>query len=92
MKRESSMVLATMILGSFAFSSVALAADLENHDDVSYDVKIHDGATTHTSISSNTTRISVCSSCTIEVVGIGEIEVDGSVDAVIIEDGEIFTE
>ncbi len=78
--------------GLTAVSAAAMAADLENHDDVSYDIRIIDGATTHTSISSNTTRVSVCSSCTIEIDGIGAVEVDSSVDAVIIEDGEVYTE
>ena len=92
MKLENGLVLATMILGTCAFSSAVLAADLENHDDVAYDVKIHDGATTRTSISSNSTRISVRSSCTIEVVGIGEIAVDSSVEVWVADSAASMTQ
>ena len=70
----------------------AMAADLENHDDADYEIKIYNGGTTYGSIEGNTTRASICSECTIEVVGVGEVEVDSSTDAVIIEDGEVYTE
>ena len=83
---------AVLAVGAALTTGAALAADLENHDDTDYDIKIRDGATTHTSIEGNTTRTSVCSSCTIEVVGVGEVEVDSSTDAVIIEDGAVYTE
>ncbi|MGF1627727.1 MAG: hypothetical protein ACFCVH_22835 [Alphaproteobacteria bacterium] len=72
--------------------SPALAADLRNRDDVAYDIRIHDYATTHSSIEGNTTRLGVCTTCRLEVVGIGEVEVDESVDAVVIENGELRTE
>ncbi|MEZ5666367.1 MAG: hypothetical protein R3F55_02830 [Alphaproteobacteria bacterium] len=80
---------ATAALGA----GTATAADLENRDDVGYDVRLHSGAsTTHSSIGGHTTQLSVCSDCTVEVVGIGEVAVDASVDAVIIENGAIRTE
>jgi hypothetical protein len=70
----------------------ASAADLKNRDDVDYEVRIHEVATTHSSIEGYTTRLSICSECRIEVVGVGEIEVDPSIDAVVIENGELRTE
>jgi len=69
-----------------------LAVDLVNQDSKKYEVKVHSGAsTTNTSIESNTTQISICSECKIEVVGVGEIEASGSVK-VIIKDGKLSKE
>lgn len=68
------------------------AADLINRDSRSYDVKIMDVGTTHSSISSNTHRTSVCSSCEIEVVGVGSIRVESGDDKVIIKDGSLSKE
>lgn len=70
----------------------AFAVDLVNKDSKKYDVKIHSGAsTTSSSIESNTTMMSVCSECKIEVVGVGEMEASGS-DKVIIKDGKLDKE
>lgn len=71
----------------------AAAADLVNRDDTAHVLRLHDGPTTiHTSIEGNTTRISVCSSCVIEVEGIGEIEVLPGTARVVIEDGVLRVE
>ena len=68
------------------------AVDLINKDDKSYDVKIKDGpSTTNTSIAGSTHRPSVCSSCTIEVVGVGEVEASGD-EKVVIKGGKISKE
>jgi len=65
------------------------AVDLKNEDSSSYDLKIHDGpTTTSSSIEGNTTKVSICSDCKIEVVGVGTIEASGD-DVVVIKNGEL---
>ena len=65
------------------------AVDLRNEDGSSYDVKINSGAmSTSTSIGGSTTQSNVCSSCEIEVAGVGKIEASGS-ETVVIKDGKI---
>lgn len=60
------------------------AADLRNEDGKRYDVKVYDGGTTrNTWIDSNSTTLSICSNCEIEVVGVGRIRLSGSERAVI---------
>ena len=69
-----------------------MAVDLKNEDSKSYEVKIHDGpAVTSSSIEGNTTRASICSECTIEVVGVGSVEASGD-QVVVIKDGELSIE
>jgi hypothetical protein len=71
---------------------VVLGVDLRNEDSTRYEVKIHDGASTlNTSIDGNSTQANVCSSCTIEVVGVGSIKVSGST-RVVIKDGKLTRE
>jgi hypothetical protein len=75
-----------------AAACTAAAVDLKNQDSSSYDIKIHDGPTTTSStIEGNTTRVSICSDCKIEVVGVGEIEASGDV-VVVIKDGKLAKE
>jgi hypothetical protein len=60
------------------------AADLRNEDGKRYEVKVHESSTTrNTWIDANSTSLSICSSCEIEVVGIGKIKISGSERAVI---------
>lgn len=60
------------------------AADLRNEDGTRYEVKVHENSTTrNTWIDANSTSLSICSSCEIEVVGIGRIKISGSERAVI---------
>ena len=60
------------------------AADLRNEDGKRYEVKVHETSTTrNTWIDGSSTTLSICSSCEIEVVGIGRIKVSGSEQAVI---------
>ena len=60
------------------------AGDLRNEDSRRYEVKVYESSTTrNTSIEPNTTMLSICSSCEIEVVGIGRIKLSGSERAVI---------
>ncbi len=60
------------------------AADLRNEDGKRYEVKVHESSTTrNTWIDANSTMVSVCSNCEIEVVGIGKIKISGSERAVI---------
>ncbi len=80
------------LLSALALPFTATAADLANRDSQSYDVKIHDIGTTHSSIGGNTTQMSVCSSCRIEVVGVGEIQVESGDGVVVIESGSLRKE
>ena len=76
-------VLALLIAGG------ASAVDLKNEDSTTYELKIHDGpTTTSSSIEGNTTKVSICSDCRIEVVGVGTIEASGD-DVVVINNGEL---
>lgn len=72
--------------------SAAAAVDLKNEDSTTYQLKIHDGpAVTDSSIEGGTTKASICSDCTIEVVGVGEIQASGD-QVVIIRDGQLVAE
>jgi hypothetical protein len=74
------------------WSIVVLGVDLRNEDNTRYEVKIHDGPSTlNTSIDGNSTQANLCSSCTIEVVGVGSIKVTGST-RVVIKDGKLTKE
>ncbi|MCU0844329.1 MAG: hypothetical protein MUC76_05315 [Spirochaetes bacterium] len=64
------------------------AVDLRNEDSRRYEVKIHSGGTTHTSIEGSTTQMSVCSDCEIEVVGVGSVKASGS-ETVVIKNGSL---
>jgi hypothetical protein len=81
-----------LVLTALAFATPALAVDLVNKDSESYKVNLIDGAsTTRSSIGSNTTQMSVCSSCTIEVEGVGSVDApEGS--TVVIQNGQIAVE
>lgn len=69
---------------SLFLATTAFAADLRNEDGKRYEVKIHGSSTTtNTWIDGNSTTLSICSDCEIEVVGIGKIRVKGSERAVI---------
>jgi hypothetical protein len=60
------------------------AGDLRNEDGKRYEVKVHEGSTTrNTWIDANSTTLSICSNCEIEVVGVGKIKISGSERAVI---------
>ena len=60
------------------------AADLRNEDGKRYEVKVIESSTTrNTWIDANSTTLSICSNCEIEVVGIGKIKLSGSERAVI---------
>lgn len=78
-----------LVLTAVALATPALAVDLANKDSEGYKVNLIDGAsTTRSSIGSNTTQMSVCWSCTIEVEGVGSVEApEGS--TVVIENGQI---
>ena len=64
------------------------AADLRNEDGKRYEVKVIESSTT-TWIYANSTTLSICSNCEIEVVGIGKIRISGSERAVI-KNGKLF--
>lgn len=72
------------IAASVLFVISAAAGDLRNEDGKRYEVKVHETSTTrNTWIDANSTTLSICSSCEIEVVGIGRIRISGSERAVI---------
>ncbi len=76
------------IIGLLAAYAV-FPADLKNEDGTRYEVKVHDGGTTrNTWIGGTSTILSVCSSCEIEVVGVGKMRVSGS-DKLIIKNGKL---
>jgi hypothetical protein len=81
-------ITATLIL-SLLTTYVVLPADLKNEDGKRYEVKVHDGATTrNTWIDANSTILSICSSCEVEVVGLGKFRVSGS-DKLLIKGGKL---
>ena len=66
------------------------AGDLRNEDGRRYEVKVYESSTTrNTSIEPNTTMMSICGSCEIEVVGIGKIRISGA-ERAIIKNGKLF--
>ena len=66
-----------------------LPSDLRNEDGKRYEVKVYDGGTTrNTWIDGTTTVQSICSSCEIEVVGVGKMKVSGS-DKLVIKNGKL---
>ncbi len=77
-----------LILALFAAS--VFGGDLRNEDGRRYEVKIHGSSTTtNTYIDANTTTLSICSDCEIEVVGVGRIRIKGSERAVI-KNGRLY--
>jgi hypothetical protein len=84
LKRMIAFVAAMLFLIANVF-----AVDLRNEDGRRYEVKIHSGATTlNTWIDANSTSLSVCSDCEIEVEGVGKIKARGS-ESVVIKDGKL---
>lgn len=65
-------------------AATVTAGDLRNEDGRRYEVKVYEGSTTrNTWIDGNSTVLSICSNCEIEVVGVGKIKICGSERAVI---------
>lgn len=78
-----------VIMAALLLASLAWGVDLKNEDSVEYQLLIKDGPTeTHSSISGNTTKASICSDCTIVVEGVGEIAAAGD-KVVVIKDGAL---
>ena len=75
----------TKFTAALLFLAATVAAgDLRNEDGKRYEVKVHESSTTrNTWIEANTTMMSICSNCEIEVVGVGRIKISGSERAVI---------
>lgn len=70
-------------------ASVVSAADLKNEDGKRYEVKVHEGSTTrNTWIDGNSTVMSICGSCEVEVVGIGRVKISGS-ERLVIKNGKL---
>jgi hypothetical protein len=82
--------LITKFLTVLLLAAGVSAGDLRNEDGRRYEVKVHESSTTrNTSIEANTTMLSICGSCEIEVVGIGRIKISGAERAVI-KSGRLF--
>ncbi len=65
------------------------AGDLRNEDGKRYEVKVHESSTTrNTWIDGNSSVLSICGNCEIEVVGIGKIKISGS-ERVVIKNGKL---
>ena len=82
-----------LIIKLFALSIFLMvgtfAADLRNEDGKRYEVKVHEGSTTrNTWIDGNSTVLSICSNCEVEVVGIGKVKISGS-ERLFIKNGKI---
>lgn len=83
--KRSIIAAALMILPA----TIAIAADLRNEDSKRYEVKVYDGGTTrNTWIDGNSTTLSICSSCEVEVVGLGRMKISGS-DKLTIKGGKL---
>ncbi|MDP3981162.1 MAG: hypothetical protein Q8Q33_07115 [Chlamydiota bacterium] len=77
-----------MLLGSTSIFAVTLI----NKDHQNYDIKVKGSSSTmNTSISAGTVKSNICSSCTIIVEGLGEIDASGS-DKVTINNGKLETD
>ena len=82
-------ILSPIALILTAFNVLSFAADLRNEDLRRYEVKVHDGPTTrNTWIDGNSTTLSICSSCEVEVVGVGRLKVSGN-EKLIIKGGKL---
>ncbi len=82
---------ATIAVGISALmmSTGAHAVSLQNKDSSSYDIKVKSSSSTMTSsINGGVVKNNICSSCTIEVDGVGSVDASGS-DKVVIKDGKL---
>lgn len=70
------------------FSLAAFSVSLTNKDSKSYNIKVKSSSTYTGSINGGTTKGNVCSSCTIEISGVGSISASGS-DRVVIKNGRV---
>jgi|GEM_PF-5636525 len=68
------------------------AVDLKNEDGKTYQVKVHEGAsTTHTSISGGSTRVNLTKEGTVEIIGAGTFRASG-LKRVVIREGRLIFE
>lgn len=75
-------------LSMFLMVSI-FAADLRNEDGKRYEVKVYEGSTTrNTWIDGNSTVMSICSNCEVEVVGVGKVKISGS-ERLVIKNGKL---
>ena len=90
-KQEKFMLTRKMVILFTLFcSSSAFAVSLENKDGKSYDISVKSSSSTSkSSIGSNTVKGGICSSCTINVSGVGSISASGS-DRIIIKGGKLI--
>jgi len=73
----------------FAIPTVTSAASLQNRDSSSYDIRVKSSSSTSSSsINGGTVKSSICSSCEIEVKGVGTVSISGS-DKAVIKNGDI---
>lgn len=84
------MIAKTLVFASLlVFSTGAYAVSLQNKDSKKYDIRVKGSSgTMSTSISGGTIKNNICSSCKIEVKGVGSIDASGS-DKVVIKGGSL---
>lgn len=92
-RRSGTGVRTGLLLSLTGFLPTLLSAvDLKNEDSKTYEVKVHEGAsTTHTSVSGGSTRVNLTKEGTVEVIGAGSFRASG-VTRVIIRDGRLIFE
>ena len=79
----------TIFVVALLVSSAAHAVSLQNKDSVKYDIKVRSSSSTMSaSIDGGVVKNNICSSCTIEVDGVGSVDASGS-DKVVIQDGKL---
>lgn len=83
-----SLRIAILVATLVAFPAIAGAVTLHNKDSQSYDIRVKGSSTMSTSIQGGTVKNNICSSCNIEVKGVGDIDASGS-DYVIIQGGDL---
>lgn len=77
---------------AFLVPGLLCAVDLKNEDNKTYQVKVHEGAsTTHTSISGGSTRVNLTKEGTVEIIGAGTFRGSG-LKRVIIREGRLVFE
>lgn len=78
-----------LLCAALLIPTSAHAVSLQNKDSSSYDIRVKSSSSTMTSsINGGVVKNNICSSCTIEVEGVGSVDASGS-DKVVIEDGRL---
>ena len=83
------MIRFAVLLSALTIATGAHAVSLQNKDSVKYDIKVRSSSSTMSaSIDGGVVKNNICSSCTIEVDGVGSVDASGS-DKVVIDGGKL---